>query len=280
MADSGIENATIMVRTSSGQYVLRVYRQNKKTDEDIQHELGFVSYLGENGIPVAPPLANLKGRLISHLVQNGYAWQAILMCHMPGSHSDHYPSELITNLAATQAQMHILASSYRTSETGKELTQLRESHFIKLIKDRGKLGPRLQGFIARAESYVVNLDGSLPKGLCHLDFDNGNVLSQNNAVTAVLDFDDLIVAPYVVCLAYTLRDVVHDHGLEGLKLYIETYDKIRRLTDKENNLIKPIMLFRHYVICCVVMAHKQISESKLNEYLKLESELLSLSTIE
>jgi Ser/Thr protein kinase RdoA (MazF antagonist) len=153
----------------------------KKAIRIFQRELDFIGYLGANGIPSAPSFANRRGLLVTHLDQQGNVWQAVLMPYMLGSHADHYSNRLLINLATTQAKMHNLAASYPVSEDTQatELTELRENRFIQLIRDRKKLDPPLQDFIARAENYAVRLDGALPKGLCHLDFDNDNVLSQN-----------------------------------------------------------------------------------------------------
>lgn len=274
LADSGIENCTIIVRAMRDKYVLRVYRQHKKSDSDIQQELDFVTHLANNGVPVASPIHNLDGNHITHLEQNERIWQAILMRHMPGNHSEHYSSALMTSLATTQAKMHNLATSYRAHDIfDHNLTKLREACFIKLIENREILNPLQRDFVNRAESYVVSLNETLPSGLCHLDFDNGNVLSREETVTAVLDFDDLAFAPYVMCLAYTAWDIAYDLGLQGIASYIKTYEKYRPLGSSERSFIKPIMLFRHYMIGCTSIAGDHMDDTKFIKYLKLESKL-------
>ena len=62
LAKSGIENCTVIVTCSTSQYVLRVYRQDKKTEQDIILETAFVEYLGSHGIPVATPIFNASGQ--------------------------------------------------------------------------------------------------------------------------------------------------------------------------------------------------------------------------
>jgi fatty-acyl-CoA synthase/long-chain acyl-CoA synthetase len=57
-------------------------------------------------------------------------------------------------------------------------------------------------------AFVVELDDSLPKGLSHFDFDIDNILTKNDRVTAILDFGDMECLPLVVCLGYTLWDVL------------------------------------------------------------------------
>ena len=152
-ADSGIENCTILIKASRGRYVLRIYRKHKKGDVAVQRELDFVRYLEANQIPIAYPIANLSGDYLSHLELNGYIWQAILMQHMPGKHADHYSNKLLANLANIQARMHNLAASYQTNNAQKEkLTELRETHFAKLIKNRKTLDVQHQSFIDKTKN--------------------------------------------------------------------------------------------------------------------------------
>ena len=275
-ADSGIENCTLFVQTISGKFVLRVYRQLRKSDAEIQLELDFVNYLGGNDIPVALPLQKPDGGFIAHLKQNGDIWQAILMQYMSGEHPKTYTSELLAQLAIMQAKMHLLASSFPASNISR-LTTLRESQFIKLLHAREKLEPRCQAFVTRAEAFSISLDASLPHGLCHLDFDSGNILVKNSEVTAVLDFDDLALAPYVVCLAYTLWDVAYDVGLSGVNSYLEIYENLRPLTLSERDIIATIMLFRHYAIGCKDVADGLMDETLLAKYLELEEAIQKYS---
>ncbi|HUS26121.1 MAG TPA: phosphotransferase [Nevskiaceae bacterium] len=275
LADSGIENCTVIVQATQGKYALRVYRRHKKSDGDIQKESDFVTYLADNEIPVAPPIKNLDGEDITHLEDSGHIWQAILMQHMPGSHAEHYSGVLMTSLATVQARMHTLAASYATDKRfGQNITELREAPFIKLIADRAALDSSRRSFVSRAENYLISLDEDLPSGLCHLDFGNGNVLSSNGTVTAVLDFDDLAQAPYVMCLAYTLWDIVYDLDLSGIAPYIKTYEEYRPLRSNEKSLLQPLMLFRHYMIGCISIAGGHMDNAEFEKHLSLESKLL------
>jgi Ser/Thr protein kinase RdoA (MazF antagonist) len=274
LAKSGIENCTVLVTSTSGDFVLRVYRQDKKTDADILLEIDFARFLHENELPIAVALPNVNGEYISHIQESSATWQAILMIRSQGEHAKHYSELLISELAHVQARMHILAANYHGSTDTHELRVLREAHFIQLINDRTQLNNGSQHFIDRAEKYTVELDEQLPKGLCHLDFDNGNVLSQDDTITAILDFDDLMLAPYVVCLAYTLWDVYFDAGLQTVITYIRKYSDLRKPSELEKQFIVKIILFRHYVIGCKDIADNQMNDALLKRYLEMENELL------
>ncbi|HTE22248.1 MAG TPA: hypothetical protein VK674_04380 [Candidatus Limnocylindria bacterium] len=72
--------------------------------------------------------------------------------------------------------------------------------------------------------------------------------------------------------------MAYELGLEGVFPYIAAYEKLRTLTKHEKSFIRPIILFRHYVIGCKVMADGQMDELALNRYLELEKQLLGQRT--
>jgi Ser/Thr protein kinase RdoA (MazF antagonist) len=69
------------------------------------------------------------------------------------------------------------------------------------------------------------------KGLSHFDFDIDNVLTKNDHVTAILDFGDIECMPLVVCLGYTLWDVLCEEGGSPALVarYLQKYQAVRQL---------------------------------------------------
>lgn len=276
-ASSGIENTTIITKTSSGKFVVRIYRQAKKSIDSIKLEIDFLQYLGKNSVLVPSIIKNNNGEYLTEVEADGFIWQIIVMDFADGVHVAEYSAQLAKHLAKTQASMHILSDSYYQNITYKveELYCLREELFVKRI-DQSKLNnAQLVDFLERAKNYTVSLDRDLPSGLCHLDYDTDNIIVKNNSLVAVLDFDDLAVAPYVVCLAYTLWHVRKYSGQQMATLYISEYEKYRPLSNEEKIAIKPIMLFRHYVISGIKILNGHISDQEIYDYLSLETELSS-----
>ena len=272
---SGIENCTIIVTTTDGKYVVRIYRRDYKSDTDVLREVDFTQYLYKHGVPVVATLPNKNGAYISHLEVNGRTWQAILMAYADGEHAEFYSDTLISELAQVQARMHTLSTSYASYQGLDENKILKEEYFIKLIQNRPQLDDQIQSFIDRAEKYQVVLPAMLPKGLCHLDFDNGNVLSKFGKVTAVLDFDDLAIAPFVMCLAYTLWDVLFTVGPRGATTYLDRYTDYIKLSSLEKHFLLKIVLFRHYVTGCLKIANDGMDDEILKHYIDIENKLLN-----
>ena len=212
---------------------------------------------------------------VTSLKLHNTTWWAIVMEFIDGIHSKTYPEKLIDELAITQARLHVLAVDYSVSQLmhAGELHELRESFFIQQI-DRSRITNRLLlDFLDRAQNYVVLLDRNLPKGLCHLDYDKENALIKDNTLVAILDFDDLALAPFIVCLAYTLWHIRQQSGQDAQAHYLSKYESIRPLSDLEKLFIKPIMLFRHYVISSIRILNNHRTPEEIHEYLALESEL-------
>src|ERR1700712_899132 len=81
----GVENTSFRVTTDDGQYILRIYRQHKKTSTEIRREIDFAQFLNKSGIPTPTLLKNTSGKRLTELRFDGVIWQAILMVKIPGS---------------------------------------------------------------------------------------------------------------------------------------------------------------------------------------------------
>lgn len=274
LATSGIENITIIANCNEGKFVLRLYRQNKKTDEHINQEWRFVNFLHKNDFPVAQTVTNKDGELLIKYIDNDMTWQVILMKFVDGRHPSSYSPKLIANLASTQAKMHLLAPTFSDHYYGSVLRNLQEKHFIKQIDFTNLPSKEFAELLKRAEKYEVNLGTDFDFALCHLDFDADNVLvDEHDELTAILDFDDLSLAPFVLDLAYTLWDVYYDGGEDSVNQYLSVYQKIRPLNSEEKSVIKQIILFRHYVISAIRTLGDEIDEKTATKYLAIEKSL-------
>ena len=271
-AESGIENCTLFVATSDGDYVLRVYRKEKKSDNDIAAELEFVEYLADHDIPVALAIKNSVGECLTKYK----GWQSILMRKISGKHETSYDSALVESLSVTQAKMHRLALEYRgTSPSKQPVSFLQDEIFLPEV-DVAALNPTAQLLIGRAVDYTVMLPEGLPSGLCHLDYDIDNILvNEQHQITAVLDFDDLTPAPFVVCLSYALWDIMSCGQIDFAGDYLATYSLHRELTGAELELIPAIMLFRHYMVASIIVLDGVMDQNRAEKYVRIENSILN-----
>lgn len=279
-AASGIENTTLLVTTTTKDCVVRIYREGKKTVEAIYAELSFMHHLSKNGLAIPKVLHNRQQHLLSGVSQNGKKWQAIVMERSRGIHAPRYTSKLIENLATSQATMHELADTFPNTSELQTLRVIRDTLFAPKAAKLKLRDKRLKDFVERAAAYSVSLPVGSPSGACHLDFDKDNVLVDGDTITAILDFDDLAIAPYAVCLGYTLRDVyAGSHSMTSVIAYLDAYQDIRPLQKSELRLLRPIMLARHYMMSCLHILDGKADNAHIQKYLEQESKLLDERTL-
>ena len=271
VANSGIENTTVIAECAEGQYALRIYRKLKKSDDHVLEEVNYMNFLHDNGFKVPKVIKNNSGVELTKYSTKDADWQVILMEYIEGHHAKRYSPKLIKNLASTQARIHTLGCDYTNRFQGAVLHTLRERYFAKNIEPRNL---EFAAFLKRVQDFEVTLSKELPFGLCHLDYDKHNILVNNDdEITAIIDFDDLALAPYVLDLGYSAWDAFYFGGVDELDSYLYEYQKVRPLSELELSSLKPVLLFRHYVVCTLFAADGKDSDEHIEKYLAGELRL-------
>ena len=279
--DEGIENTAFKIESMGKRYVLRVYRQNKKPETEILREIQFQELLRENGIPV-PVLQNTKeGSPLAVVTIEGKEWGAILMEFIEGKSVTENPSKaLLTELAGIQAKIHLLGMEFAES-MGKDKQTWKDLHdgHANKIKDLSEREPEVQAFIQRVKEYSYLLNPDLPQGYNHLDIDfDGNVLTNGDHVAAVIDFDDLQYSPVVVCLGFTLWNILDDVSEDAMRHYLQEYEKTRPLNALEYETLPHVLFFRNYVIGItrLLLWDENTPKAEIEDILKLEQDIPKL----
>jgi Ser/Thr protein kinase RdoA (MazF antagonist) len=270
-ANSGIENTTLITECSEGKYVLRIYRKSKKSDDHILEEISYMNFLYSNGFRVPKIIKSSSGSELIKYKSQDAEWQIILMEYIEGHHAKVYSPTLIQNLSRTQARIHMLGSEYTNCFQGAVLLTLKERHFAKKIQTNNL---NFAAFLNRVQDFEARLDDKLPFGLCHLDYDKHNILvNDSDEITGIIDFDDLALAPYVLDLGYSAWDAFYFGGVVELNQYLEKYQEVRPLSELELSSLKPILLFRHYVVCTLFALDGKDSNYHIERYVVGERRL-------
>lgn len=247
----GIENTTVAVTTERGTYALRIYRQGNKTIQNIEQELSFMEFLRAVKIPIPPVLKNTFGKQVTRYKNNKTVWSFILMEFAEGIHPKRYSKETVEQLATIQVKMHKLGKQFAEKVGARKLLwkDLREGEFSPRIKLSTIKNREIRDFVQRVRKFRIPLPTNLPYGYNHLDIIHGNILVRNNLIAAILDFDDARYSPRVVCLGYTLLDILSiTKKPSNLFFYLSIYTQYQPLTKSEKKILKGILHFRNYII--------------------------------
>jgi Ser/Thr protein kinase RdoA (MazF antagonist) len=274
----GIQNTSLIIISDNKKYVLRIYSQTALSDK-ISLEVTFQDYLKSHGVPVPTIYPNTKGNKITAVSVDGKDWQCLLMEFISGNSVTEHPSDiLIGALARMQAKMHILGTQYSHGSAHQKKEELhietKEVPTLLPIDDE-----KITAFVGRAtrHRYIFNKD--LLYGYNHLDVDfDGNVLTEGDDIAGIIDFDDLAYSPAVLCLGYSLWNLLDDEGIDAARLYLKSYEEVRPLTQLEHEALPHAMIFRNYMIGLVRLKlwEKSTPIEDILKLLDLETEIPKL----
>lgn len=280
--NQGIENTSLYIKSEDNKYVLRIYRQKRKINEDISFEIQFQDYLRGHGIPIPLIYPNLKGEELSVINIEGKDWQIILMQFIEGESVNLDPSkELIIELAHIQAQMHLLGIEFADkSDRLKYPINNLNGLIANKIEKLPIQNEEVVEFVERVKSFKYELNKELPYGYNHSDLDfDGNVIIKDNKVVGIIDFDDLKYSPSIVCLGFSLWNVLDDSGIEVFKLYLKEYESIRPLNNLERQTLSHIIFFRNYQIGIIrlLLWEKDTPIEDITKIIQLEKDIPLIS---
>jgi Ser/Thr protein kinase RdoA (MazF antagonist) len=278
--NEGIANSSARIESEGKKYVARVYAQGKN-DDDILFEINFQDYLREHGIPIPVIHKNKNGNELTVAEIDGKRWQIILMDFVDGQSVTVKPSyELISELATLQAKMHLLGIDFvNNADKPKKLWADLHDGLASKVENTTVGGKEVQDLIQRIKDYSYPLNPDLPYGYNHLDIDfDGNVLTKNNRVSGIVDFEDLQYSPTIVCLGYSLWNVLDDDGIDAMRHYLKEYEKIRPLTSAEHQALPNVIFFRNYVMVIIrlLLWDENTPIEDIKNLIQLEKEIPTL----
>jgi len=179
----GSVQTNYMIESESGKYVLRLYEN--RTAKQVHFELETLRVLAGKGFPCPKP------RIAKNAAIGEYMGKPFALFHfVDGAHAQEWNDEKRKSAARAAAWLSLLMNGFRPENT----------------PERWNYGPKLCGRLAReyAEKYGkpeklrwyleelsrLELPGDLPMGVCHADWDLGNLFFDGDKVSALLDFDD------------------------------------------------------------------------------------------
>ncbi|MFA7192000.1 MAG: phosphotransferase [Candidatus Paceibacterota bacterium] len=276
--DEGISNNSFLIESNNKKYVLRVYSQDRKTNDEILLEIKFQDYLRDSGIKIPLIYKNNKDEEFSVLNIEDKDWQFLLMEFVEGnSINSNIDRILISDIARTQANMHLLGVQFTdlVKEDKNKWADLKDTMANRIVSLPVN-SSEVSNFVERVRAYNYILNPELPYGYNHLDLDfDGNIIVLDNKVNGIIDFDDLSYSPSVVCLGYSLWNILDDEGVESMNYYLEEYQKIRQLNNLELDALPNVIMFRNYVIGIIrlLLWEEDTPLSDIEDLIKLEKQI-------
>ncbi|KUP09343.1 aminoglycoside phosphotransferase [Bacillus coahuilensis m2-6] len=198
------ENFVFKARRNNGEIrILRFTHSSHRSIEEIEQEMSFLDYLGENGAPVAKPHRSINQEFVEPYQTENGVFYASLFDYAPGTRvtaedPKFWNDELFKEWGKTIGQLHKLTKNYPHTP-----------HRLDWEKDEEMYIHYLPNHTLKALAYeIVDSIKKLPKtndtyGLIHSDVHLGNFHVQNGNIT-IFDFDDLMYQYFIHDLAIVL----------------------------------------------------------------------------
>jgi Ser/Thr protein kinase RdoA (MazF antagonist) len=184
-------NDTYELKTSTGKYILRIYKANWRNKQDIVFEIELLNHLIRKKIPVSGPLLRRNGGYLVELDAPEGLRFAVLFTYAEGGHSDNKES---CDLYGEQvAKMHLAMDDFKSFQ---ERFTIDLNHLLKqpVQSIRNSLSHRPEDMdyldsLSKLLSKSINqISSELEWGVCHGDLHGGNVYFHENSLTH-FDFD-------------------------------------------------------------------------------------------
>ena len=257
----GNENDNYLVRSSQSSFVIK--RLLSYSAESTEHEALYRQHLAAAGLPVTP-YVNLDNGHCVYTNDNGDSYVAIP--YVDGTIAEH-SAAIVGQAGNLLAQLHQLdAAGLPERRTWFSKTYVSDS--LPLIST-----DHADAKTAMAQQFADLPDfwgGSLPTGITHGDLHEGNLVlnPDKSTVVSILDWEDTTIAPLVLDIAicaYQLSKVNKKCDSRLFDMFMDNYQQIRPLTDKEKQLFDDAVRYSRLVLS--VWAHIKYSRREMGQEL-------------
>lgn len=245
-------NDTYQVRCANARYFLRVYRHGAFPREANEFEAEVLSYLHQQGFPVAYPIARKSGGYLTDIMAPEGLRFVLLTAVAEGYTPDYDSPENCRLVGQSVAQFHLACSGFTTSlkRSRLDLQGLLESSMTDMrnyIAHQPEVLRTIEEIAQGVRETVQTVpEESLDIGICHGDLHGGNLHLYKGKVTH-FDFEecafgyrvyDLATFKWGVCLGSDERLT------KRWPVFLEGYESIRPLSESEHSLVDSFVIIR------------------------------------
>jgi homoserine kinase type II len=228
---SGYANINFRLDTTKGPVLLR-FCKNKKVEE-INYELSVMRVLKANNYPSAYPIERKDGKYITKTPRGN----VVLYEYIEGE--EPKPN---TNTVKEAARATALLSIIPNWESLEQENPCGSTLCREVMTNLNTASEDLQELVEffKKEDAFFNgkIGNNLPRGFVHGDMFPDNTKFKGDKLLAVLDFEEICTDELLFDIAATINGFCFANNVLDLKLvdvFIEEYEKIRKLTQEEKN---------------------------------------------
>lgn len=274
--DGMINSSYFITDHSAKKYVLRIYQQDNRSDREIAHELKTTELFRQANIPIPVVYTDQNHHNVVRFEDKGQTWRVVLMEKAEGKHLVVGDRKVLPQFAQYHAKMHLVSQKQveplsTLSTTLKFLQNWldEEAQTAKSILKEAELWNSYEAILKDVQAYFSAHQTDfqqLPAGDCHLDYDSNNVLVEGGKITAILDFDDIACAPFILdcgnSLWWWLYFSEPKEYQDILQTYLRAYESIRGTSAAERHCLTFFIRLRNATLAPLLFVNdaKQVNK--------------------
>lgn len=265
----GNENMSLFVYTPNKTFVLRIMKPDKEVSNIIS-ELKFIEYLSQHNIDAPSAIKNKNGEDVSVVEIKEGKFPAVLMPKLEGEMLAEYKKEMVDEMGTSLANLHLLSLKYESVDDVPGFDDVVTDYCTHSEIDVNAIKRNdLREYLTATQNLRIPLEG-LPVGIIHGDFHINNLLFTDTKLTAILDFDDSHKTALIQDVGVVIDTLVANHKDSLVVNFLQAYESIRKLTEKEKEMLLDFTLFRTKGLAAFFTYLYGEDKLNLEEYLDIE----------
>ena len=237
----GIENTNYFLLVDNKKYILTIY-EKRVNEEDLPFFSELMIGLNKSGFKCPVPLLNKKNNAITKFNNK----KLMIVSFIEGKAKDILSPENCKAVGMESARMHEITKNFKIKRQNNLSINSWRKIFNSIKEECVKIHEDLPKLI---ESNLMDVEqnwpDNLPKGIIHADLFNDNIFFKENKFSGIIDFyfscNDFYAFEIAICFNALCFDGPQNNlsfNVTKAKNFIDGYNEIRKLTDKEKRNIK------------------------------------------
>ena len=251
--ESGWDNFSYDIETDKGEYILQniAGEFTKEKERNMKLQFKILEFLRRSGFKyeIPTPIKNKKGKEITAINEKRF-W---VYRKIPGNANEKLADQKIRELAKALALYALAAKKFPKGEKSFFNYNWIKGKYesMKKIHPKNRIDRLMLkniGFFIDLVKHLEKIDYGDNFIFTHADINMDNVVFRNNKVIGIIDFNNVEYAPLANDIAITIFETsIKKYNIDKKRynLILKEYEKIKHLTDKDKELIIPLIL-RYY----------------------------------
>ena len=239
--EEGIENTNYFLLIDKKKYILTIYEKRVK-EEDLPFFSKLMASLNKSGFECPVPILNKKGNPITEFDNK----KLMIVSFIEGKAKNILSPDNCKSVGAEVARMHEITKNFEINRKNDLSVKSWRKLFDAVKNKCSKIHKDLPNLIeANLLDVEKNWPDDLPRGIIHADLFSDNIFFKDNKFSGIIDFyfscNDFYAFEIAICFNALCFDGTQDNlsfNVTKAKNFIDGYNEIRKLTDKEKRNIK------------------------------------------